>query len=156
MVQLLVLAPATAQSLLNVGQGPGVAEEPPLHFTLPAAPAASRGEHMPWTKFAQNVLELFHTSEIARSGRVGQDSALCRRPRRDPAPQGHPHEPRPDWLTGGPPTWDRRCRRLTSAGEAEIERRIQAGEPAADIARSMGVQPCTVANRRKKLGEQPR
>ncbi|HWL69670.1 MAG TPA: helix-turn-helix domain-containing protein [Geminicoccus sp.] len=56
----------------------------------------------------------------------------------------------PGWTTG-----TGRGRRLTSAGKAEIERRIQAGEPDAEIARSMGVQPYTVANHRKKLGEQP-
>lgn len=57
--------------------------------------------------------------------------------------------PDPVWTSG-----KGRGRRLTPEGEAEIERRIRAGQPDSEIAKAMGVQPFTVANRRKKLDEQ--
>ncbi|MDM7255205.1 MAG: hypothetical protein P3W90_000720 [Paracoccus sp. (in: a-proteobacteria)] len=46
-----------------------------------------------------------------------------------------------------------RARRLTPAGEVEVNRRIIAGETDADIAEALGVSPNAVKNRRQSIGK---
>ena len=57
-------------------------------------------------------------------------------------PQGTP------WTTG-----EGRGRRLTTAGEAEVERRIEAGDDDATVAEALGVSTNTIRVRRKAMGE---
>lgn len=56
---------------------------------------------------------------------------------------------------GTPPltTGEGRGRRLTTAGEIEVERRIEAGDDDSTIAAALGVSANTVRARRRKIGE---
>lgn len=60
-----------------------------------------------------------------------------------------------DTEQGGPPltTGEGRGRRLTTAGEIEVERRIEAGDDDPAISEALGVSVNTIRARRKKLGE---
>ncbi|MDY8111132.1 hypothetical protein U0C82_18585 [Fulvimarina sp. 2208YS6-2-32] len=62
------------------------------------------------------------------------------------APDAAPAQVGPVWTTG-----EGRGRRLTSEGEAELQKLVDAGRTDIEIAEALGVRPFTVEHRRKRL-----